>query len=125
MPGGYVVYGEIPFPEGSRSRANSPILQFALYGGHTNQAPLLLASTKAVPLTGQQVDKIHEPRRSGIIDATGSNGTELLFVVRTSGIAGRAALRPSCRGILGGGDAWTAFWPPSWSCPPSLPRTRR
>ena len=32
-------------------------LQFALYAGHTKQAPLLLASTKAVPLTGQQVNE--------------------------------------------------------------------
>ncbi len=101
VPGGYVVYGEIPLPEGATLPSALPRLQFALYDGHSMKAPLLIASTKAVPLTGQQVDQVVNLDDPDSSSPPKSPGAGLLFVVSATGsLVGR--LSDVLPWILGG-----------------------
>ena len=52
IPGGYIVYGEVPIPAGTTIRSGFPGLQYALYAGHTLNSPVILATTKTLPLAG-------------------------------------------------------------------------
>jgi signal transduction histidine kinase len=100
VPGGYVVYAEIPLPTGTTLKSGFPGLQYALYDGHSTNAPVLFATTKALPLTGQ---RISEPVNLDNPDVTPSNSSEsdLLFVVSASGSL-IGALPDSLPWLLGG-----------------------
>jgi hypothetical protein len=58
VPGGYVVYAEIPLPEGTTIPSGFPHLQYALYEGRSTQSPVLFATTKALPLAGERVRQL-------------------------------------------------------------------
>jgi hypothetical protein len=101
VPGGYVVYGEIPLPEGTTLKSGFEKLQYALYDGRTTSSPVLVATTKVLPLTGQRVHQIvnlDDPNSSTV---PRSQSAGLLFVVSTSGslIGGLSDVLPW---ILGG-----------------------
>jgi signal transduction histidine kinase len=101
VPGGYVVYGEIPLPEGTIIPSALPKLQFALYAGATTKSPALISSTKVLPLTGQQVNQTVNLDDPGSSSATKTSGAGLLFVVSATGslVGGLGSLLPW---ILGG-----------------------
>lgn len=100
VPGGYVVYAEIPLPQGTTLKSGFPGLQYALYDGHSTRAPVLFATTKILPLTGQ---RISQPVNLDNPDTTPSktSAADLLFVVTASGSL-IGALPDSLPWILGG-----------------------
>ena len=96
VPGGYVVYAEVPLPEGTTFKSGYPGLQYALYDGRTEASPLLFATTKALPLTNHRV-----PLLVNMDDLFGSSrpkhGDELLlFMVSSTGnpVGGLSELLP-------------------------------
>jgi len=101
VPGGYVVYAEIPLPAGTTIPSGLAGLQYALYDGHSTRSPVLFATTNALPLKGQRVTQmVHLNDANG--DST-PNVSEpgLLFVVSTNGslVGGLSDMLPW---ILGG-----------------------
>ncbi len=100
VPSGYVVYAEIPLPAGTTLKSGFPGLQYALYDGHSTNAPVLFATTRTLPLTGQ---RISQPVNLDNPDVTPSSSseTDLLFVVSASGSL-IGALPDSLPWILGG-----------------------
>jgi signal transduction histidine kinase len=101
VPGGYVVYAEIPLPEGTIIPSQLPRLQFALYAGPTTKAPALISSTRALPLSGHQVDQIVNTDNLDSSAPPKSAGSGLLYVVSATGslVGGLGNLLPW---ILGG-----------------------
>ena len=101
VPGGYVVYSEIPLPEGSTLKSGFSKLQYALYDGLTTKAPVLIATTKVLPLTGQKVNQIVDIDNPDSTLSPKSPGEGLLFVVSATGsLVGR--LSDLLPWILGG-----------------------
>lgn len=55
VPGGYVIYAEFPLPHGRTISSGFPHLNYAVYVGTSQRrAGLLLATTRRLPLGGQQ-----------------------------------------------------------------------
>lgn len=85
IPAGYVVYAEIPLPAGTLIPSQLPKLQFALYAGRTTKAPVLISSTRALPLTGHHVDQIVNPDELDSSAPPKASGSGLLYVVSATG----------------------------------------
>jgi signal transduction histidine kinase/CheY-like chemotaxis protein len=85
VPGGYVVYAELPLPGGTTVRSSFPNLQYALYTGRSTSSPILIATTKTLPLTGDVVNQLVDLNDldSGSVPKPGAS--TLLFVVSISG----------------------------------------
>ncbi|MGH9030153.1 MAG: ATP-binding protein, partial [Acidimicrobiales bacterium] len=85
VPDGYVVYAEVPLPPGLTVTSGFAGLQDALYLGRSERSPVLFASTKTLPLKGQQVSQLVNLNDLES-DASPKPGAEtLLFVVSSSG----------------------------------------
>jgi signal transduction histidine kinase len=101
VPGGYVVYAEIPLPEGTILKSGFPGLQYALYDGRTTNGPVLFSTTKALPLGGRQVSQLMNFNNPNTNLSANSPNAELLFVVSATGsLAG--SLSDLLPWILGG-----------------------
>jgi signal transduction histidine kinase len=92
VPPGYVVYAEVPVPEGAVEPDESSRLDIALYAGPTEDAPMLFATTGELPLRGERVRELvdlnEDLRRVQGVDGAGV----LLFVAATDGpLIGRLA----------------------------------
>jgi len=85
VPGGYVVYAEIPLPEGTILKSGFSGLQYALYDGRSTHGPVLFATTKALPFTGQLVSQPLNLNDPGTTLSPRSPSANLLFVVSASG----------------------------------------
>lgn len=85
VPGGYVVYAELPLPGGTTVKSSFPNLQYALYTGATANAPVLIATTKALPLTGNVVSQLVDLNDLDSGSAPKVGESTLLFVVSISG----------------------------------------
>ena len=85
VPGGYVVYAEIPLPQGTTDKSGFPRLQWALYDGRSTTAPLLLATTKALPLSGERVSLPVDLNNLDTTVSPKSSEADVLFVVSASG----------------------------------------
>ena len=123
VPGGYVVYAEIPLPEGTILKSGFSGLQYALYDGRSTNGPVLFATTKALPFTGQQVS---QPMNLDDLDTTlgpilrvPTSSLSLAPVVRWSGLS-----QTCCPGSLEDWRSSSAFSPRSWSKRPPAARTK-
>jgi signal transduction histidine kinase/CheY-like chemotaxis protein len=85
VPGGYVVYVEIRLPEGTTVGNSFANLQWALYDARSTKGPVLFATTKALPLTGQRVYGPMTLDDPNITPSPKSTEADLLFVVSASG----------------------------------------
>jgi signal transduction histidine kinase/CheY-like chemotaxis protein len=85
VPGSYVVYAEVPLPEGTTVSSSFPNLQYALYTGRTSSSPVLLATTKTLPLTGNVVSQFVDLSDLDSTSAPKPGASTLLFVVSISG----------------------------------------
>jgi signal transduction histidine kinase len=85
VPGGYVIYGEIPLPEGTTLKSGFSGLQYALYAGRSSGGPVLFATTKALPLTGQRSSQLINLDDPNKVLSPSSSKVDLLFVVSASG----------------------------------------
>ena len=85
IPGGYVVYVEVPLPAGTTFRSGLPGLQYALYDGRTESSPLLFATTKSLPFTGQPVRQLVDLNDLDGTTPPKSGDGVLLFVVSSTG----------------------------------------
>ena len=65
VPGGYVVYGEVPLPAGTVLPSGFPGLQYAVYNGPTQSSPVLFATTKTLPLDGRPGAPVAGPEQFG------------------------------------------------------------
>jgi len=99
IPAGYVVYAEIPLPTGTLLSTGLQGLQDALYLGRTQNAPVLFASTKTLPLSGQRVTQLIDLNDLGATTTKPGAGA-LLFVV-TSDNSGLTTLTNLLPWILG------------------------
>jgi signal transduction histidine kinase len=84
VPGGYVVYVEVPLPAGTTFKSGVSGLQYALYDGRTESSPLLFATTKAPPSTGQ-VRQLVDLDNLESSDTPKPGDGVLLFVVSSTG----------------------------------------
>ena len=123
VPGGYVVYAEIPLPEGTILKSGFSGLQYALYDGRSTNGPVLFATTKSLPFTGQLVS---QPMNLDDLDTTLSpalrvptSSLSLAPVVRWSGLC-----RTCCPGFLEDWRSSSAFSPHLWSKRPPAARTK-
>ena len=85
VPGGYVVYAELPLPEGTTVQSSFPNLQYALYTGGSASSPILIATTKSLPLTGNVVNQLVDLNDLDSNSAPKPGASTLLFVVSISG----------------------------------------
>ena len=85
VPGGYVVYAELPLPGGTTVQSSFPNLQYALYTGTSDASPILIATTKKVPLTGDVVSQLVNLNDLDGGSVAKSGSSTLLFVVSISG----------------------------------------
>ncbi len=85
VPGGYVVYAEIPLPDGTTFSSGYPGLQYAMYDGRTQSSPLLFATTKSLPLIGQRVRQLVDLNNVDSSTPPKSGHGVVLFVVSSSG----------------------------------------
>ncbi len=81
IPAGYVIYTEVPVPEGTTIPSGFPGLQDVLYLGRTDASPVLFASTKTVPQPGQKVTQMID--MNDLYSTANAKPTDetLLFVV--------------------------------------------
>jgi signal transduction histidine kinase/CheY-like chemotaxis protein len=82
---GYVIYTEIPLPEGITVKSDFPGLQDSLYLGANQASPVLFASTKSLPLAGQTVTQRVNMNDLDAASGSGSGTGTLLFVVSSTG----------------------------------------
>jgi signal transduction histidine kinase/CheY-like chemotaxis protein len=96
IPAGYVIYTEVPVPEGTTIPSGFPGLQDVLYLGRTETSPVLFASTKTVPQPGQKVTQMID--MNDLYSTANAKPTDetLLFVVSsdTSTLGTLASLLP-------------------------------
>jgi signal transduction histidine kinase/CheY-like chemotaxis protein len=85
VPGGNVVYVEVPLPAGTTFQSGVPGLQYALYDGRTESSPVLFASAKVVNGAGQQVRQMVDLNDLYSSTPPKSGDAVLLFVVTSSG----------------------------------------
>ncbi len=85
VPGGYVVYAELPLPAGTTVRSSFPNLQYVLYTGSDTASPVLIATSKTLPLTGNVVSQLVDLNNLNSASAPKPGGSVLLFVVSISG----------------------------------------
>ena len=85
IPGGYVVYAELPLPGDTTVKSSFPNLQYALYTGASTTSPVLIATTKTLPLTGNVVNQLVDLNDLESNSRPKSGGSTLLFVVSISG----------------------------------------
>ncbi|HUC36904.1 MAG TPA: ATP-binding protein [Acidimicrobiales bacterium] len=85
IPAGYSIYAEVPLPEGTTIASGFPGLQEALYLGRTESSPVLFASTKTLPLSGQTVRQLVDLNALDATSAPRAGAGDLLFVVSSSG----------------------------------------
>jgi signal transduction histidine kinase len=99
IPAGYVVYAELPLPTGTLVSTGLQGLQDALYAGRTQDSPVLFASTKTLPLSGQPLTQLINLNDLGATTPKPGAGA-LLFVV-TSNNSGLTTLTNLLPWILG------------------------
>jgi signal transduction histidine kinase len=87
VPGGYVVYVEVPLPAGTTFPSGLPGLQFALYDGRLPSAPVLFSSTKTLPLTGSTVSQLVDLNDLSSSSAPKSGQAALLLVTSFTGLS--------------------------------------
>jgi signal transduction histidine kinase len=85
VPGGYIVYAEVPLPPGTTFASGYPGLQYALYEGRTEASPLLFATTKSLPLTGHRVTQFVNMDNLDGSSAPTPGDELLLFIVSSTG----------------------------------------
>jgi signal transduction histidine kinase len=85
IPDGYVVYAEVPLPSGTKIPSGFPGLQDALYMGRTQSSPVLFASTRTLPLSGDRVTQLVDANDLGAATIPKPSSAALLFVVSSSG----------------------------------------
>jgi signal transduction histidine kinase len=87
VPGGYVVYAEVPLPAGTTFSSGFSGLRYAVYDGRTQSAPLLFATAGSMRATGQvrQLIDLDDIYGSG---APKRGDSVLLFLVSSSGTVG-------------------------------------
>jgi signal transduction histidine kinase len=85
VPGGYLVYAEVPLPAGTTFRSGFSGLQYALYAGRTESSPLLFATTKSLPFTGHQVRQLVDLNNLDSTAPPKLGDGVLLFVVSSTG----------------------------------------
>jgi len=85
VPGGYVVYAEIPLPEGTILKSGFAGLQYALYDGRSASGPLLFATTRTLPLTGERVSQLMDLDDLNTTLPPNSTKADLVFVVSANG----------------------------------------
>jgi signal transduction histidine kinase len=85
VPGGYVVYGELPLPAGTTVTSSFSNLQYALYTGRSTSSPILISTTKALPLTGNVVRQLVDLNDLDGGSPPKPGASTLLFVVSISG----------------------------------------
>jgi signal transduction histidine kinase/CheY-like chemotaxis protein len=85
VPGGYVVYAEIPLPEGTILKSGFSGLEYALYDGPSTKGPVLFATTKSLPFTGQQARQLINLDDLNKTLSANASTADLLFVVSPSG----------------------------------------
>jgi signal transduction histidine kinase len=85
IPGGYVVYAEVPLPAGTTFQSGVPGLQYALYDGRTESSPLLLSTSKTLSQSGQ-VRLLVDLDNLDASSAPRSGGGVLLFVVSSTDV---------------------------------------
>jgi len=85
VPDGYVVYAEIPLPDGTTLKSGFSGLQYALYDGRSTKGPVLFATTNVLPLTGQRVSQPMNLNNPDTTLSSQSPKADLLFVVSASG----------------------------------------
>ncbi len=90
VPGGYVVYAEVPLPEGTTFQSGLPGLQYALYDGQTESSPVFFATTRTLPLTGHRVDQSVDMDNLYSTSKPKPGDDSLLFVVSSTRSAGGA-----------------------------------
>jgi signal transduction histidine kinase len=102
IPTGYVVYTEVPLPEGTTVPNEFPGLQDVLYLGRSAATPVLFASTKTVPLSGQTVTQMIDMNDLYSTTNVKPSGDALLFVVssNTSTLGTLASLLPWILGVV-------------------------
>lgn len=85
VPGNYVVYGEVPLPAGTTIKSSFPNLQYAIYAGSTGAAPVLISTTRALPLTGNVVTQYLDLNNLYATSVPSPGPSTLMFVVSISG----------------------------------------
>jgi signal transduction histidine kinase len=85
VPGGYVVYGEVPLPAGTTIPSSFPNLQYAIYTGPTTSSRVLISTTKTLPLTGYVVTQFFDLNDLYGASAPSAGPSTLTFVVSISG----------------------------------------
>jgi len=101
IPGGYVVYVEVPLPQGSTFTSGFPGLQYALYDGRTEASPVLFATTRSLPLAGHQVNQLVDVDNL-TSSSTPKPGDETLLFVVSSTESGTGRLSDLLPWLLGG-----------------------
>jgi signal transduction histidine kinase len=85
VPTGFVVYGELPLPEGTIVRSSFPNLQYALYTGSGTASPVLISTTKTLPLRGDVVSQLVDLNNLDSSSVGKPGDSTVLFVVSISG----------------------------------------
>ena len=101
VPNTYVVYAELPLPAGTTIPSSFPNLKYALYTGTNTNAPVLIATTKSLPLSGQVVSQLVDLNDLDSNTLPKSGDSTLLFVVSISGSV-LGSLSDALPWILGG-----------------------
>ena len=83
VPGGYIIYAEVPLPANTTVPSGFPNLEYALYFGQPPSGQVLLASTHALPLRGQRV--VQKVDLSDLTTSTNTSKGNLVFVVEAHG----------------------------------------
>jgi signal transduction histidine kinase len=97
VPGGYVVYAEVPLPQGTMFQSGVPGLQYALYDGHTDASPVLFSTTTNLPLSGHRVYQSVDMDNLYSTSKPKAGDDSLLFVVSST---------KSAAGVLSGLLPW-------------------
>lgn len=75
----------MPLPEGTTIQSPFPQLSIAVYDGASDSSRLLFASTRQLPLRGDQVGVLIDLNKAAVTSAAGTSGPVLLFVVAARG----------------------------------------
>ena len=85
VPDGYVVFGEVSLPAGTTAKSSIAGLQYALYTGSSTSSPVLLSTSKQLPLTGQVVKQLVNLNALDSPAGPTTGSSTILLVVSVSG----------------------------------------
>jgi signal transduction histidine kinase len=88
VPGGYVVYVELPLPAGTTFDSPVAGLQYALYDGRTESSPLLFATAKTLSRTGQVRQLVNLSNLDSSTAPKSGDGVVLFVVSSTTPLVG-------------------------------------